>query len=145
MPNYVYECLNCIKKLSKPLDQLNDEEYESLVLYEARHSMEPSEEELHKACECPRCKSHKAKRVYYGYSVTTYTLGYGFLDKAGATRDMNIYKLEKEDPYAEYREPGEASDIKDKLQKQGRHNPKTKYFPNKVTEKDVKKVVDKPK
>lgn len=143
MPNYVYECLNCKKKLGSI--ELTDEQYQAEILYEVKHSMEPSAEELHKACECPRCKSHKAKRVYWGYEITTYTRGYGFLDKAGATRDMNIYKLTQDDPYAQYRVDGEADDIKTRLQRQGQHNPKTKVFAPKITDKDVSKVVNKPK
>lgn len=143
MPNYVYECLNCIKKLGSKIDSLTDEQYEAEVLYEAKHSMDPSEEELTKACECPRCNSKKARRVYWGYDITTYTRGYGYLDKAGATRDMNVYKLTQDDPYKEYREAGEADDIKHKLQRQGQHNPKSKHFEMKITEKDVGKVIHK--
>lgn len=144
MPNYVYECLDCIKSSSVPVEEMCQEQLEQDILYEARHSMDPSKDELYKACECPRCGSHNAKRVYYGYDITTYTRGYGFLDKAGARRDMNMYKLTTDDPYGQYREAGEVDDIKDRLQRGGKHNPKSKHFVQNISEKDVQKVTDKP-
>lgn len=135
MPNYNYECKRCLKKANGkysglvqeyghlPLDLLEQE-----VLFETYHSMNPSEEELNTACVCPRCGSTDCSKVYHDMHVHTYTRGYGYLDKAGCHRDMNRYKLTKEDPYKQYREPGEADHIANKLDKGGKFDPKTKYF-----------------
>lgn len=156
MPTYNYECLNCLKKVEKKYAQeiadnngnLELTIYESEVIYETSHSVNPTEEELHEACECPRCGSHKAARTFHGSKITSFTRGYGFLDKAGCYRDMNRYKLTQDDPYANYRQDGEVDHIKDKLDKGGKHNPKTQYFPvtsTKSIEKAVSDVVNKPK
>lgn len=126
MPTYVYECVDCASHYD--LDEIDDIIYEEKVLYETKHPMNPTEEERNKACVCPRCSSGKAKPVFHGYTVTGYVRGDGYKDKKGAHRDMNIYKLTQEDPYAQYRQSGEVDHIKDKLIKEGRHDPKTKYF-----------------
>lgn len=140
MPVYVYECLDCASKFD--LESINNETYESQVLYEAKHSMSPSEQELHSACVCPRCQSHRRKQVYYGYNISGYVKGDGFLDKVGAKRDMHQYNLTVDDPYAQYRVAGEVDDLKHKFKKMGQHNPNSKHFVPTVTEQDVKKVVD---
>lgn len=135
MPNYNYECLDCLDAALKNHDQevakhghLPLDILESEVLYETSHSMKPTDDELYEACECPRCGSHRAERTFHGSQIVGYTRGYGFLDKAGCHRDMNRYRLEQDDPYSQYRQPGEVDHIKDNLNKGGKHNPRTKYF-----------------
>lgn len=153
MPRYNYECLDCLdaanKRHAKDIEEhghLTLDKYEEEVVYETSHPMNPSEDELCEACECPRCGSHRAERTLHGSEVRWYTRGYGFLDKAGCHRDMNRFKLTQDDPYAQYRQEGEVDHIKDQLDKGGRHNPKTKYFTSdsKSVEKAVKKAVDTP-
>lgn len=129
MPRYNYRCLNCEKKVSKQYaDQIPLAIFEAEVLYETSHSMNPSEEELKEACQCPRCGSHKAELSYHGTDIISYTRGNGYLDRVGCKRDMHKFKLINDDPYAEYREPGEVDYLKDKLDKAGQYDPKTKYF-----------------
>lgn len=140
MPAYVYECLDCASKYD--LDTIDTEIYESQVLYETKHSMEPSEDELKEACKCPRCGSNKRKRVFYGYKISGYVKGDGFLDKNGAMRDMHQYNLTVDDPYGKYRQVGEVDDLKNKFKKMGQHNPNSKHFIPKISESDVKKVAD---
>lgn len=156
MPLYNYHCLDCEEKAFKQhadlcktgLDGrqvLPADLYEELVLFETSHAMQPSAEELHEATECPRCKGHNCEKTLYGSQIIGYVRGYGFLDKAGAKRDMNRFKLTEEDPYAEYRVPGEVDDIKRKLDDGGRHAPKTQTFvPTKEMEAAVEKAVNKP-
>lgn len=140
MPVYVYECLDCASKFD--LDAIDTETYESEVLYEAKHSINPTDSELESACVCPRCKGSKRKQVYYGYNVAGYVKGDGFLDVRGAKRDMHQYNLTVNDPYGQYRVAGEVDDLKNKFKKMGQHNPNSKHFVPKITEQDVKKVVD---
>lgn len=66
----------------------------------------------------------------WGVTFHSYTKGNGYMDKAGCHRDMNLYKLTKEDPYAHMRQPGEADDLAQKLRNAGkfghdRHGNKT--------------------
>jgi DNA-directed RNA polymerase subunit RPC12/RpoP len=154
MPIYIYECLDCQKKAIKAHpDRLNEsngelelELYEQLVLFETKHGMNPTKKELDEAVVCPRCDGRNCEQSFHGSEIHAYTRGYGFLDKAGAHRDMNLYKLQTKDPYAEHRVPGEADDIANKLKKGGKHDPKTKHFRasnGTVDEKTVKKAVDK--
>lgn len=135
MPNYNYECLDCLEKanlshadLIKEYGHLPLELLEREVIFETFHSMNPTAEELQSACICPRCNSTNCSKVFHDMQVHAYTRGYGYLDKAGCHRDMNRFKLKQEDPYKQYREPGEADHIQNKLDKGGKFDPKTKYF-----------------
>lgn len=158
MANYNYECLNCKKKAFKQhADKLTvdgsgdkhlpDELYEELVLFATSHPMQPTEEELHEATECPRCGSRKCQKTLYGASIHAYTKGYGWLDKKGVTRDRNRHKLANDDPYAVYRTEGEVDYIDDNLKKEGQYNSKPKHYPvtdGKAMEKAVDKAVSTP-
>lgn len=139
MPRYNYECNACKTKAYKANDsrmvvngsgdkELPIELYEELILFETIHSINADEQELYNALECPRCGSRDCTRTVYGAQIIGFIKGYGFLDKAGARRDMNRYKLATDDPYAQYRVPGEVEHIDSTLKKQGQHDPKTKHF-----------------
>ncbi len=132
MAFYDYQCLDCLEEANKikgsPL--LPDEEWETI--FETSHAFEPTKAELKAAKKCPRCGGHNAVRSYRGSN--------GYFDKAGCHRDMNVHKLETDDPYGEYREKGEVDDLKNKLKRAGQHNPKTKHFAP-VAVEDVKKAV----
>jgi predicted nucleic acid-binding Zn ribbon protein len=158
MPNYNYECSDCKDKAYKEHSAslrtdgsgdkyLPDELYEDLVVFETSHSLRPTDKELSEATECPRCGGHNVSRTLYGTTTHGYIKGYGWLDRAGVKRDMNKYKLLTDDPYGQYRVPGEVDHIKTNLEKEGKHNPKTKYFSNvgqKEMEHTVEKVVSSP-
>lgn len=139
MPRYNYECLTCKDRAYKEkaiylvINNSGDKElpldlYEELVLFETIHSINADDEELRLAVECPRCGGRECSRTVYGSNIVSFIKGYGFLDKAGARRDMNRYKLATDDPYAQYRVPGEVEHIDSTLKKQGQHDPKTKHF-----------------
>jgi DNA-directed RNA polymerase subunit RPC12/RpoP len=136
MPRYNYECSTCLQKLD---GEPSKEIYESEVLFETSHSMNPTEDELYAATECPRCGGHDCRLVIYDCNIHSYIRGYGWLDKAGIKRDMNKHTLLNDDPYGQYRTPGEVEHIKSKLEKSGKHDPKTKYYP--IASSDVEKVV----
>lgn len=162
MPRYVYTCLSCEKstrrKYRKQLIKsegrasvIPDDLLEQFVLFETSHSMSPTPEELQEALKCPRCQGTDCERSYHDTKVHSYIRGYGFLDKAGAHRDMNKFHLTEKDaetgkpldPYLEYRVPGETDHIKAKLEKAGRHDPKTIYsVPTQEMEKAVDKAVN---
>lgn len=139
MPRYNYECNACRDQAystnaeSLIINNSGDKElpldlYEELVLFETYHSINPNKKELEEALECPRCGGHDCTRTVYGAQITGFIKGYGFLDKEGARRDMNRFKLATDDPYAQYRVPGEVDHIDSTLKKQGQHDPKTKHF-----------------
>lgn len=146
MPVYVYKCLECENSYKSKIDSQVLEEtidgYESEVLFETSHSMNPEESELERALICPRCQSRNAEKTLYGQNLTTFIRGYGYLDKAGISRDRNIYTLENKDPYAQYRQSGEKEHIKDTLVKQGKVNKNTRYYGPKVSQDDVTKAVN---
>lgn len=148
MPYYIYECLDCLAKLNKDFcGCIPIAAYESGVLFETSHAMAPTEIELHAARECPRCGGHNAMQSYSHKNVLSYVRGYGYLDKDGCRRDMNKYKLATDDPYAEYRQPGEVDHIRTELDKQGKHKPNTRHYlvqSTKAVEEAVSKAVHTP-
>ncbi len=129
MPYYHYACKNCEKKAVKGhKDPLPSDVYDELVLFETSHSMKPSEAELAEALKCPRCGKCDCERSYKYSQITGYVRGNGYLDKAGVKRDMNLHHLTQNDPYSEYRQPGEVEDLKTRLVRGGRHNPNRKHY-----------------
>ncbi len=129
MPDYNYVCLDCktAAEAIKGSVLVGDEEFE--VIFETSHRMEPTPAELAEARICPRCQGSNTEMTFKGANVICYVRGDGYLDKVGCHRAMNIHTLENADPYADMREPGEAADLKSRLQKAGTHNPKPQYFP----------------
>lgn len=114
---------------------------EADVLFETSHAIHPSKEELQKAKRCPRCGSTKCELTLYGTNTHSFIRGYGWRDKEGAKRDMNLYTLANDDPYADYRVPGEVDHIKTELKKKGKHNPKPQHFVGPpISASDVKRV-----
>lgn len=129
MPKYDYACSKCQALLEKKLKRdLNDLEYQELVLFETSHSINPSEKELLEAITCPRCSSTECKKSLMNVQITSYIRGNGFLDVAGAKRDMNKYHLLQDDPYKEYRQPGEVDELKTKLERAGKKTAKQQVF-----------------
>lgn len=125
MPIYIYCCNKCEAKIDR---KVTDEEYEELALFETSHAMEPTPEELKNAKKCPRCGGVACCKSYAHHNVIGYIRGNGFLDKNGVTRDRNIYTLDNNDPYPEYRQTGEVEHIRSQLKAKGQHDPKTQHF-----------------
>ncbi len=149
MPNYFVACNDCEAKLARKLKRLKRErtekEYEDLVLFETAHKIKATEAEVTAAMTCPRCNGTNCVKTLHGYGeVVGYVRGQGYLDVAGCKRDMNLCKLTEDDPYADMRQPGEVDDLKLKLKKGGRHNPKPKHFAMNIMEKAVRKSVSNP-
>jgi hypothetical protein len=77
--------------------------------------------------KCPACGA-PCERTWLGMTFQFFLPGEGMVrDKAGARRDMNLYTLQQNDPYAHMRQSGEVVDMTEKLRKGGKHqtNPKT--------------------
>ena len=158
MANYNYECNTCKKKAHRKHKDLLREDaqgekqlpielYEELVLFETSHPMQPTEKELYEATECPRCGGHDCTKTLHGAQIHGYVRGYGWLDREGAKRDMNRYKLANDDPYAQYRVEGEVDHIDSQLKKEGQHDPKRKHYlagDGKKMDKAVEKAVSTP-
>lgn len=144
---YNYHCHDCYTTASKELDRdLTIEEYEELVLFETSHSMNPTPEELYEATECPRCHNRNCEKSFHGLNIIGYVRGNGYLDRVGVQRDMNKFKLTQDDPYGQYRVTGEVDELKARIDRAGKHNPKTMYsVPTKEMEKAVEKAVYTPK
>jgi len=142
MPHYDYACLDCEKLASNKLErELTPNEYDELVLFETSHSMSPTASELIEAKTCPRCGGINCERSFKNCNISAYVKGNGYLDKSGAKRDMNVFHLTQDDPYAEYRQSGEVDDMKAKLKRGGQHDPKTKHFD--ISQSDMQKAVSK--
>lgn len=128
MPRYNYICNACKAEAEGVKGApLTDEECHE-VIFETSHAMSPTEAELSRARECPRCLGVDTTKTMVGTTLTCYVRGYGYLDRAGTTRDMNLYKLQNEDPYREYRVTGEVDHLESKLKRAGRHDPKPKHY-----------------
>jgi hypothetical protein len=145
MPIYVYKCLECEANYQSQIESgqiiQSEEGYESGVLYETSHSMNPSPKELGSACVCPRCKSTKSEKTLHGHNFTTFVRGYGWMDKNGVHRDMHTHTLMNNDPYKQYRQEGEIDHIKENLGKKGKRDPKPQHFVGKVSAADVQSAV----
>ncbi len=144
MPRYNYLCKDCEEKATKKFgEQMTQEEFEAHVLFETSHAMEPAEEELAEAKKCPRCGGTNCEICIYGTEVHSYIRGYGWLDKDGARRDMHSFTLTNNDPYAQYRVPGEVDDMKQKLRRAGQHGgtSQPKHFIR--NDKSMEKAVEK--
>lgn len=129
MPIYVYQCADCTSKHSEEeLDSMSEEELGQALLFETFHSMNPSQEDLLAATVCPRCGSTNCRKSMIGVQVCSYIKGYGWKDRAGARRDMNLYHLQNSDPYSKHRVPGEKDHIERKLKNGGKHDPNSKVF-----------------
>lgn len=157
MAHYNYQCHDCEKiafeqhhgKLTLGNDgelHLPVELYEELVLFETSHAMRPTKKELREATECPRCHGHNCTKTFHGTNVTGYVRGYGWLDRAGAKRDMHHHTLINNDPYGQYRVPGEVDHISSQLKKHGQRKANKKHFLGNNTdmEKAVTKAVSTP-
>lgn len=69
---------------------------------------------------CPVCKGQTRKMMG---AVQSYIKGNCYLDVEGCRRDMNIYKLQKDDPYGHMRQPGEKDDLISRIKRGNKAKP----------------------
>jgi hypothetical protein len=132
MANFFCVCRDCENKLTNQLRQQHrispsKDEYEELVLFETGHGINASAAEIADALICPRCQGSNCIETFYGYNIVGYVRGDGYLDRAGCHRDMNLYHLSDNDPYKDYRQPGEVDELKSQLKRAGQHQPRRVY------------------
>ena len=120
MSKYYYCCDKC-----GPKEVRANQDY---FIVEVEHPMS-----FDKKVKCPFCEGDTWRMVMP--PLAAYIRGYGWMDKTGARRDMNRWKLLNEDPYASMRENGEKDDMAEKFRKSGLFNS------GRFVKKDV--VVDK--
>ena len=68
--------------------------------------------------KCPKCNTI-TKQLFKTTNVG-YIRGYGYMDKEGCHRDMNVHKLMNDDPYASMRQPGEKEELANSIRKGGK-------------------------
>ena len=97
-------CVDCIEKAAQK--RLSD-----LTATELAQFKEPFV-----GATCPKCGGSNSKKICGMESA--YVRGYGYADKAGVKRDMDIHAMSMgRDPYAEHRKVGERREVIGKLQK----------------------------
>jgi predicted nucleic acid-binding Zn ribbon protein len=126
MPRYNYVCHTCGTELTKGLGRqpTNEEILGSAeqpgAVFETEYLFAATKKQIHEATECPMCGGHDTEKTLLGNNQHFYMKGYGWLDRAGIKRDMNLHRLihdEQGDPYAEHRVPGEVDDLATRLRK----------------------------
>ena len=146
MPKYLFICHICEKKAAKAKGEPLKHEEELEVIFETYYQINAPDGTVKEATICPRCDSEDTAQAFSHNSYTGYVRGDGYLDKEGVRRDMNLYKLQTDDPYASMREVGEVDDKISKFKNAGKHSskPKKHYdMSSRKLEQIVKKVVKK--
>lgn len=116
MPFYNYECTKgCkVKQLSKQQKKTLciEKHPKGLLVWTVNHSMN----EWPKV-QCPVCGAD-ARPTWHGTKQYGYVRGNCYLNRADCARQRDIALLETgNDPYARFRQPGEADYIKSQLKK----------------------------
>jgi hypothetical protein len=109
---YDYICQKCSK----------GEDTSTWVIWEVNHPYNKPPK-----MDCPKCGSDKHIERFFGLQQNeVYIRGNGWLDVKGRRRDMHLWKLMNDDPYASMRPPGDKEELAAKLRKGGKHNPNGK-------------------
>jgi len=146
MPNYLYICNTCEEKATEEKGKPLTHSEELDVIFETYYSINAPGDVIEGATVCPRCNGKDTAQAFHHNSYSGYVRGDGYLDKEGARRDMNVYTLQNNDPYAPMREPGEVDHKIVEFKNAGKHSgkPKKHYdMSSRNMEKAVEKVVKK--
>jgi len=133
MPRYNYLCRKCAAEASKKLGRdLSDEEIPEFI-FETRHSMFPSDEELSEAAKCPDCDSTDVKKLIDVGGQSTFIRGHDWEEfkrenKSAMRRDMAVHQLENDDPYGYMRKGDDKDELADKLKSSATKKSRPKYF-----------------
>lgn len=133
MPRYNYLCKYCAAEAAKKLGRDLTEEELSEFLFETRHSMFPSEEELVEAARCPDCDGTDIEKMIGVSGQLIFIRGHDWNEfkkenKDAMRRDMAIHQLEQEDPYGYMRTQQERNDLAEQLKSSAIKKPKPQYF-----------------
>ena len=132
MPTYDYICDDCLANAAREIGrELLDEELDALM-FEVKHSMVATDKEVKAISKCPNCDGQNTKKTIsasYHIRVRGHDWHTFRKENAGALqRDMALHQLQDEDPYGRYRQPGEASDLADRIRKAARKQSQAKVF-----------------
>jgi len=133
MPRYTYFCKCCAIQVAEKLGRdLTDEEFEA-CLFETRHAMFPSDEELAEAAKCPDCDGADVQKIIDCSGQSTFIRGHDWEqfkkdNKTAMRRDMALHQLETDDPYAHMRKGDDKAELADKLKSSATAKPKPQYF-----------------
>lgn len=112
MIQYHY-CPKCLeRKVGKPLDSITNRDFKLLLpsLIIRVHTTYTG------PLICPVCDHEELVKLFG--MLDTYVRGYGFSDRIGMIRDMDLHTMVNDkDPYKEHRLPGEKNEVIRKLQK----------------------------
>jgi hypothetical protein len=113
-----YICLDCVEQAaSMPVCDMSVALFNDLRAELAFVGDKPD--------ECPDCGGDRIRKVF-GLE-TSYVRGYGYIDKAGTKRDMDLHAMSTgKDPYKEHRKMGESREVITKLQKDREHKTHSK-------------------
>lgn len=113
-----YICINCIEAAAgKPVSDLSVEEFNKFKSELAFTGTDPD--------VCPECNGTKVNKVI-GIE-TSYVRGYGYADKKGTKRDMDLHAMSTgKDPYKEHRKMGESRAVITALQRDKEHDTRPK-------------------
>lgn len=133
MPRYNYLCKHCAAKAVKNLGRdLTDGELAEF-LFETRHSMFPSDEELTKAARCPDCDGDDVEKIIDASGQLTFVRGHDWNEfkrenKGAMRRDMALHQLESDDPYGHMRTQRDKDELTEKLKSGATKKSKPQYF-----------------
>jgi len=107
-----YICEKCVRdQLGRRLSDLTAHEFNNI---KGRFAFKVRDGE---AQVCPKCGGRELRKLFG--LLDTYVVGYGFADKAGARRDMDLHAMATgADPYKSHRKDGEAQDVMLRLQRE---------------------------
>lgn len=130
MPLYNYLCRTCEEKATQEVGRalLQEEIFEAAV-FETSHAIEPKKKELAEARICPRCQGSNTEKTCMGIEFVVLDKLKAYKDRSGCKRAMDLHALRTNDPYGEYRVPGEVEHIENNIRKAGQHNPNAITFP----------------
>jgi len=133
MPYYNYICSDCVAYAEKELDRELTNDDMRILLFEARHSIVATPEEIHELTGCPFCDGHNTKRTMLDVDIHCFVRGHDWQqfrkeNSAALRRDMALHQLKQNDPYSGMRESGEADDLAHRLETGGKKDPGRIHF-----------------
>lgn len=133
MPRYNYFCKYCAVLATERLGRELTEEESNDFLFETRHSMFPSDEELAEAARCPDCDGNDVEKIIDISGQSTLIRGHDWNEfkrenKGAMRRDMALHQLESDDPYGYMRTQQDKDELTDKLRSGATKKSKPQYF-----------------
>lgn len=125
--------MDCVSAGEVKLGRSLTDEEQTVLLFEASHSMFPTTEELKQETQCPLCEGYNTKITLLETTQSTFIRGGDWREfkkkNAGALqRDMALHQLQNNDPYGYMRPAGEKAELVDRLRAGSKKPSKQKHF-----------------